>query len=420
MTEKKITNIDSFISDSSQYNGEIFVNISTSENFAKVKSFIDENKLIAFLPYENTIYAQSTKYTGITSEQMSSLSTYGASIDELNKKIAIIDNDGTLTDDEKESVIGTLTYGTGSNQITKTNVTDFVISVLERIEAGDSAISTELDTINERIDSLGTALQSTLNLIVTGQYATKVTSEDSLISVELVETENNDDETPFVPPYTYKISSNNIASKSDLDELSSSVDSKIASKIAEIVDDAPESLDTLKEIANWIESHPGDTVQMSADINTLKTKVAELLGTVTEEYTDPDTGQTVTHIKTFSNGSLSGESWAASIEEINELFTKVSFAKNVEDNAEANKIDEIDFVEQDASSLTGEASDNSVQFGTSTLDNKNIGISVNIELLNKIKSNIETIAASDATIKANAALASSKEYTDERLSWLVV
>lgn len=38
--------------------------------------------------------------------------------------------------------------------------------------------------------------------------------------------------------------------------------------------DAKESLDTLQEIAKWIQSHPDDAATMSADIQTLKEEVA--------------------------------------------------------------------------------------------------------------------------------------------------
>lgn len=47
--------------------------------------------------------------------------------------------------------------------------------------------------------------------------------------------------------------------------------------------DAKESLDTLQEIAAWIQSHPDDAASMSADIQTLKDEVASFNAITTDE-----------------------------------------------------------------------------------------------------------------------------------------
>lgn len=465
MNERNIVNINSFLADSSQYKGEIFVNVSSS-TFDSVKNFIDTNHLIAFLPSEHAIYAQGHKYTSITDAQIQAITNYASAISSINKKIAIIDKSDGISDDERESIIGSLSYGTGANAFSETNVTDFVIRVLERVESGDSAIAQQLDAINDRLDAiddqlegitgtvkdyvdgeiddlateidsslttinnqitgLGNSINSVLNLIVTGQYATRVTSNsDPFIDVELINTANTDPETqqqtPFIPPYTYKVSSKNIASTTDLQNLSNSVDSKIATAIANVIDNAPASLDTLKEIADWIEDHPEDTAAMNSDINDLKARVASLLGTVTEEVEDPDTHETITRIKKFTNtsGSLNGENWATSIEEINRLLNRVSFASNVQDNAEANKVDAVDFANQDLHELTGDATDDSIKFGSANLNNKNVGISVDVNLLKKIQQYTLTTASNTSQAQATAALNAAKAYTDEKLTWLV-
>ena len=56
---------------------------------------------------------------------------------------------------------------------------------------------------------------------------------------------------------------------------------EVTSKIAEIVANAPEDLDTLKEIADWISTHANDAAAMNtaistnaSDISSLKTSVA--------------------------------------------------------------------------------------------------------------------------------------------------
>ena len=52
----------------------------------------------------------------------------------------------------------------------------------------------------------------------------------------------------------------------------------VAEEVAELLipENASESLDTLQEIANWIQDHPDDASQMSSDISILQTKVQDL------------------------------------------------------------------------------------------------------------------------------------------------
>lgn len=51
-----------------------------------------------------------------------------------------------------------------------------------------------------------------------------------------------------------------------------------AEKVAELLipENAQESLDTLQEIANWIQNHPSDASQMSSDITVLQGQVSDL------------------------------------------------------------------------------------------------------------------------------------------------
>lgn len=156
--------------------------------------------------------------------------------------------------------------------------------------------------------------------------------------------------------------------------------------------------------------------------NRISAVSSTILGELTENVEDPNTHEIINRIKQFTNssGSLNGENWATSIEEINELLNKVSFALNVEDNAEPNKIDEIDFATQDASELTGKSTDDEVKFGVSSLDNKNVGISVNIDLIKKIQENTINIAGNNANQKIVEALNTAKQYTDSKLSWSII
>ena len=415
MNIKNITDISSL---ENSYKGEIFVSVKNN-SFDSVKDFIDTNNLIAFIENENAIYAQGHKYTGLTDSQLAAFENYANQITDINKKIKIV-SESDSAEDIAASIIGNLTFGSGPDKITATNVTGFVTSVLQRIEAGDSAITESFNEINTKIEALGGQLTNVLNTVVRGDYATKVKNalDDPFIEVKLVETANvgeNSESTPFVPPYTFEVKSKNIASLTDLQNLINSIDGKISTEIAKVVDGADSSFDTLKEIADWINNHP-DAAQMNSDINTLKTKLNELTGTLYHTETN-ESGETVNVLNKFTNGNLSGEDWATSLQKINEILDTVSFASNVQDNAEPNKIDEIDFSQQDVHELTGDSTDTKVKFGTTSLDdNKHVKIEVNLELLEKIKSQV----ISSANTYSDTKLDEAKAYVDEKLSWVIM
>lgn len=54
------------------------------------------------------------------------------------------------------------------------------------------------------------------------------------------------------------------------------ITAEVTAKIAEIVANAPEDLDTLKEIADWISAHVNDAAAMNTQINTNKNNIAAL------------------------------------------------------------------------------------------------------------------------------------------------
>ena len=413
-----IKNIIDISSLETSYKGEIFVSVKNN-SFDSVKDFIDTNNLIAFIENENAIYAQGHKYTGLTDSQLAAFENYANQITDINKKIKIV-SESDSAEDIAASIIGNLTFGSGPDKITATNVTGFVTSVLQRIEAGDSAITESFNEINTKIEALGGQLTNVLNTVVRGDYATKVKNalDDPFIEVKLVETTNvgeNSESTPFVPPYTFEVKSKNIASLTDLQNLINSIDGKISTEIAKVVDGADSSFDTLKEIADWIQNHP-DAAQMNTDIETLKTKVNALTGNLYHTETN-GSGETVTVLNKFTNGNLSGEDWATSLQKINEILDTVSFASNVQDNAEPNKIDEIDFSQQDVHELTGDSTDTKVKFGTTSLDNnKHVKIEVNLPLLEKIKSQVISLANTYSDTKLDEA----KTYVDEKLSWVII
>lgn len=69
---------------------------------------------------------------------------------------------------------------------------------------------------------------------------------------------------------------------------------EVTAKIAEIVANAPEDLDTLKEIADWIKNHANDASAMNTQINTNKSDISALKTSVAGKA---DTGHTHTRHK---------------------------------------------------------------------------------------------------------------------------
>ena len=67
------------------------------------------------------------------------------------------------------------------------------------------------------------------------------------------------------------------------------ITAEVTAKIAEIVANAPEDLDTLKEIADWISTHANDASAMNTQINTNKNDIAALQTSVAGKS---DTGHT--------------------------------------------------------------------------------------------------------------------------------
>ena len=58
--------------------------------------------------------------------------------------------------------------------------------------------------------------------------------------------------------------------------LAEQITAEVTAKIAKIVANAPEDLDTLKEIADWIKTHANDASAMNTQINTNKSDISAL------------------------------------------------------------------------------------------------------------------------------------------------
>ena len=69
------------------------------------------------------------------------------------------------------------------------------------------------------------------------------------------------------------------------------ITAEVTAKIAELVANAPEDLDTIKEIADWISTHANDASAMNTQINTNKNDIAALQTSVAGKA---DTGHTHT------------------------------------------------------------------------------------------------------------------------------
>lgn len=75
-------------------------------------------------------------------------------------------------------------------------------------------------------------------------------------------------------------------------DVDKSVATIAAEQVAELLipQNAKESLNTLQEIAAWIQNHPDDASQMNADIGVLKSDVANLNDLLNGTEADPDNG----------------------------------------------------------------------------------------------------------------------------------
>ena len=84
------------------------------------------------------------------------------------------------------------------------------------------------------------------------------------------------------------------------------ITSEVTAKIAEIVANAPEDLDTLKEIADWISTHTNDASAMNTQINTNKNDIAALqtsvAGKAAASHTHDDRYYTETEVDTKLSG----------------------------------------------------------------------------------------------------------------------
>lgn len=272
---------------------------------------------------------------------------------------------------------------------------------------------------------------------------TKVVGDDNHIKVICQETvderdENTGEAISYKPPYLFKVIGENIASGTALDSLilrvnsifgtetTTPIDDIIANKLAELLipENAKDSLDTLQEIAAWIQNHPDSVAAMNLLISNIETSLNDLIiswnnskdtfalkGNLYE-----DDGHGNQRLKTM----VGGRNYAETLEEANILIGQLSFAQNVEDNAEQNVIVDITGEEQEVK-INGETLQfkndqdeliNAIKLIAADYDTSNRTISLGFNT-----SALETIANYTMQSSINSAVSQAKAYTDSKLKW---
>ncbi len=182
-----------------------------------------------------------------------------------------------------------------------------------------------------------------------------------------------------------------------------SVTQTVSTAIAEIVAEAPESLDTLKEIADWLTNHATDAADMNSRINTNKEDIAKLktyIGNL------PDTTATTTivdWVAEYVSQALrdSDLEQYASASDLRAALTRISTVeKNVATNATA-----IDDIKNTMGEIPSTASSTTIIDYISESTNKvKTDITSNInDLSSRIASAESNIATNRTNISTNSA-----------------
>lgn len=168
-----------------------------------------------------------------------------------------------------------------------------------------------------------------------------------------------------------------------------------------IAEGAAESLDTLQEIAQWIQDHPGDASAMNQAIANLEALVGEL----------PEGITATTVVGMIQELVAAEQSRAQGVEAGHETRIKALEDANAEGGAVANAI--------------AEAKQAGIDAATAVETLKNTEVKANTEAITKEVSDREVAittvkqeAAADATTKADKALADAKTHVAEEIAKL--
>ena len=151
------------------------------------------------------------------------------------------------------------------------------VSALETL-VGDTAVATQIANAISALDLVNT-------------YETKGAAAQALTDAKAYADEKDATISASVEDLTADVEANTAAIATLNGTGAGSVSKQVADAVAQIVSDAPEAYDTLKEISDWITSHASSAAEMNSDIQALETamdtKVDKVSGKQlsTEDYT---------------------------------------------------------------------------------------------------------------------------------------
>lgn len=124
-----------------------------------------------------------------------------------------------------------------------------------------------------------------------------------------------------------------------------SVSRAVSEGIAEIIADAPEGLNTLKEIADWIEDHPDDASAMNSEIQQNKQDIADINDKSTgilaqaKEYTNTQCVDTLNSANDYTDSKTAEAQEAAQTYADEKSDSALEAAKEYTDSVAAEKAD---------------------------------------------------------------------------------
>ena len=172
--------------------------------------------------------------------------------------------------------------------------TDVVSVTLPDDSYNDTALTGRVSSLETLVGSTAVATQianaiSALDLANT--YETKGAAAQALTDAKAYADEKDATISASVEDLTADVEANTAAIATLNGTGAGSVSKQVADAVAQIVSDAPDAYDTLKEISDWITSHASSAAEMNSDIQALETamdtKVDKVSGKQlsTEDYT---------------------------------------------------------------------------------------------------------------------------------------